>query len=58
MCISSLAGPPITEKGQVATLLEAGVTVGLGEVDASTARNARLNVAWVSHVHDKLHYIL
>jgi hypothetical protein len=45
--VRSLAGPPITEKGAIVTLMEAGVTVGLGTVDASLARNARLDVGWV-----------
>jgi hypothetical protein len=43
----SLAGPPLTEKGAVQTLIDAGVTVALGSNDASIARNTRLDVGWV-----------
>ena len=44
----SLAGPPLTEKSAVATLLEHNVTVALGRDIASDARYARFDAGWVS----------
>ncbi|KAI0766557.1 composite domain of metallo-dependent hydrolase [Irpex lacteus] len=46
--ISSLAGPPLTEKSAVATLLAHNVTVALGRDIASDSRYARFDAAWAA----------
>ena len=37
----------MSAKSQVVTLLEHGVTVGLGTIDADKARNTRFDAGWV-----------
>ncbi|KAM6496057.1 carbohydrate esterase family 9 protein [Amanita muscaria] len=41
-----LPGPPLTNDTALVTLIERGVTVGLGVQDAWDARNTRFNVDW------------
>ncbi|PIL26888.1 hypothetical protein GSI_10026 [Ganoderma sinense ZZ0214-1] len=43
-----LPGPPLSPKSQVVTLLEHGVTVGLGTVDSDKARNIRFDAGWAA----------
>ncbi|PIL26899.1 hypothetical protein GSI_10037 [Ganoderma sinense ZZ0214-1] len=43
-----LPGPPLSAKSQVVTLLEHGVTVGLGTVDSDKARNTRFDAGWAA----------
>lgn len=43
----SLPGAPLTHDSAVMKLLDAGVNVGIGVVDAFAARNTRFEAAWV-----------
>ncbi|TFK72449.1 hypothetical protein BDN72DRAFT_836217 [Pluteus cervinus] len=43
-----LAGPPLTQKSNVKTLLDAGVNVAIGVVDEFAARNTRFELGWLS----------
>ncbi|KAM5537547.1 hypothetical protein V8D89_008760 [Ganoderma adspersum] len=43
-----LPGPPLSAKSQVVTLLEYGVTVGLGTIDSDKARNTRFDAGWAA----------
>ena len=47
----SLPGPPLSNHTALVTLIEHGVTVGLGVRDAWDARNTRFTVDWVRISH-------
>ncbi|VDB85240.1 unnamed protein product [Peniophora sp. CBMAI 1063] len=43
-----LPGPPLSEKGQVEALRDAGVKVAIGALESWDARNARFDIAWAA----------
>lgn len=45
---SRLPGPPLTQDSAITTLLAHGVNVGIGVLEQWSARNTRLDAAWVS----------
>ncbi|KZV62706.1 carbohydrate esterase family 9 protein, partial [Peniophora sp. CONT] len=43
-----LPGPPLSEKGQVEALRDAGVKVAIGALESWDSRNARFDIAWAA----------
>ena len=47
LVLSSMPGPPLTEKSSILELVEHGVSVGLGVTQNWAAQNTRFDLAWV-----------